>query len=150
MQMHVKVRVRDHEKDTPLYVLCRKWVQNDPEAELMPPKLLLLEETGDIVRESSAGSGVRGAGPKLPAVPAPSEEEERAERPAPEEPPLPQQQLETPTLEVRRKSYNCGLGFLNLVYCISISILYKSCYIPSFPLWLPDKQLKLQQTHPPL
>lgn len=85
--------MRDHEKETPLYVLCRKWVQNDPETELMPPKL----EDPD-ARDSSAAA----ASNKLPPVQPPSEEEEQAERPAPEEPPLPQQQRDTPSVEVRK------------------------------------------------
>ena len=42
--MRAQVRVREHERDVPLYVMIRKWVQNDPETELMqapgpdPPK----------------------------------------------------------------------------------------------------------------
>jgi hypothetical protein len=83
--------VRDHEKDTPLYVLCRKWVQNDPEAELMPPKLVA-DDPG--AREGGGGAA------QLPAVPPPDEEEARAARPPPEEPLLPQQPRDTPPLEV--------------------------------------------------
>ena len=61
----LQVRITDADKDAPLYVVIRKWVQNDPDAELMP-----LPAHGDDLAEAK-----RGLAPKLPAVPPPSEEE---------------------------------------------------------------------------
>ena len=61
----LQVRVTDADKDVPLYVVIRKWVQNDPDAELMP-----LPAHGDDLAEAK-----RSLAPKLPPVPPPSEEE---------------------------------------------------------------------------
>ena len=61
----LQVRITDADKDVPLYVVIRKWVQNDPDAELMP-----LPAHGDDLAEAK-----RSLAPKLPAVPAASEEE---------------------------------------------------------------------------
>ena len=63
--MTLQVRITDADKDVPLYVVIRKWVQNDPDAELMP-----LPAHGDDLAEAK-----RSLAPKLPAVPPPSEEE---------------------------------------------------------------------------
>ncbi len=91
--------MRDHEKETPLYVLCRKWVQNDPETELMLPKLMLGVD-------SEAQEGAAAAPPNLPPVQSPSgEEAEEAEQPPPEEPPLPQQPKDVPSLDVRTHAF---------------------------------------------
>lgn len=87
------MRVREHEKGTPLYVLCRKWVQNEPDTELMPPRDRF-EESATREREAAAA--------KLPAIPPPTEEElAKAEQlPAPE-PPLEVSERDPPTIEVR-------------------------------------------------
>ncbi len=84
-----QVRVREHEKGTPLYVLCRKWVQNDPDTELMPPK------------DRSVEGAVKEPVVKLPPVaPASEEEDALAEQAPPTEPELPESQRDPPTLEV--------------------------------------------------
>ncbi len=79
--------MREHEKGTPLYVLCRKWVQNEPDTELMPPRDRF-EESATREREAAAA--------KLPAIP-PQTEEELAKA----EPPLEVSERDPPTIEVR-------------------------------------------------
>ncbi|EIE25164.1 hypothetical protein COCSUDRAFT_40490 [Coccomyxa subellipsoidea C-169] len=92
-----KVRVREHEKNTPLYVLCRKWVQNEPDTELMPPK----DRAEEVAAKEREAATI-----KLPPIPQPTEEEEAqaARLPEPEEP-LPQSQKERPTIEVLKRQH---------------------------------------------
>ena len=59
------MRITEAEKDVPLYVVIRKWIQNDPDSEIMPPPA-----HGDDLAEAK-----RSLAPKLPTVPAPTEEE---------------------------------------------------------------------------
>ena len=61
----LQVRIAEAEKDVPLYVVIRKWVQNDPDSEIMP-----LPAHGDDLAEAK-----RSMAPKLPPVPKLPEEE---------------------------------------------------------------------------
>ena len=61
----MQVRITEAEKDVPLYVVIRKWIQNDPDSEIMPPPA-----HGDDLAEAK-----RSLAPKLPTVPAPTGEE---------------------------------------------------------------------------
>ncbi|BDA41410.1 hypothetical protein COCOBI_02-1900 [Coccomyxa sp. Obi] len=92
-----KVRVREHEKGTPLYVLCRKWVQNEPDTELMPPRDRF-DEAATREREAAAA--------KLPAIPPPAEEElaKTEQLPAPE-PPIEVSERDPPTIEMLKRSH---------------------------------------------
>lgn len=100
--MSVQVRIREHEKGTPLYVMCRKWVQNEPDTDLMPPK--------DRAEEAAARER-EAATIKLPPVPQlTAEEEAQAEQPPEAEPPLPQSEKERPSIEVHcPKCHSCVL-----------------------------------------
>lgn len=63
------MRIAETEKDVPMYVVIRKWIQNDPDSEMMP-----LPAHGDDLAEAK-----RSLAPKLPPVPPPSEEERKLE-----------------------------------------------------------------------
>jgi hypothetical protein len=66
MYCHImQVRITEAEKDVPLYVVIRKWIQNDPDSEIMPAPA-----HGDDLAEAK-----RSLAPRLPSVPAPTEEE---------------------------------------------------------------------------
>ncbi|KAK9909181.1 hypothetical protein WJX75_008345 [Coccomyxa subellipsoidea] len=92
-----KVRIREHEKGTPLYVMCRKWVQNEPDTDLMPPK--------DRAEEAAARER-EAATIKLPPVPQlTAEEEAQAEQPPEAEPPLPQPEKERPSIEMLKRHH---------------------------------------------
>lgn len=113
------MRVREHEKNTPLYVLCRKWVQNEPDTELMPPK----DRAEEVAAKEREAATI-----KLPPIPHPTEEEEAqaARLPVPEEP-LPQSQKERPTIEVR--SYCTALIRQAAAGCIMNIRMHVSCMV---------------------
>lgn len=83
-----QVRVREHERDTPLYVVIRKWVQNDPDSDLMPASLQQPDPAGKAPQVS------------LPPLP-PAEEGGGEVPPPPREGPLPQPHRDPPPLDVR-------------------------------------------------
>ncbi|CAL5222745.1 g5152 [Coccomyxa viridis] len=66
-----RVRIAESEKDVPLYVVIRKWIQNDPDSEIMP-----MPAHGDDLAEAK-----RSMAPKLPPVPRLPEEPKLETRP---------------------------------------------------------------------
>ena len=104
-----QVRVREHERDVPLYVLIRKWVQNDPETELMqqPPAPDPPQPAGGPAlgaqMETGAGEPLGGAEKPEEAAEEPEragEEPEQYAQPAPVQAPLPLAHRELPPTEV--------------------------------------------------
>ena len=88
-----QVRVREHERGTPLYVVIRKWVQNDPDTDLLPTSL----QPGGADPSAAAGGGKVPPAPQLPPLP-PAEDME--EVPPPREGPLLHPHRELPPTDV--------------------------------------------------
>lgn len=86
----MQVRISDVEKDVPLYVVIRKWIQNDPDSEIMP-----LPAHGDDLADAK-----RSLAPKLPPIPAVSEEEAKIDV-QPVQAPLAPHEDEPSSVEVR-------------------------------------------------
>ena len=86
----LQVRIAEAEKDVPLYAVIRKWIQNDPDSEMMP-----LPAHGDDLAEAK-----RSMAPKLPPVPKLPEEEPKPET-ALKEAPVSSQAEEPASVEVR-------------------------------------------------
>ena len=85
----LQVRIAESEKDIPLYVVIRKWIQNDPDSEIMP-----MPAHGDDLAEAK-----RSMAPKLPPVPRLPEEPKLETRP--KEAPVTSHADEPASVEVR-------------------------------------------------
>ena len=135
-----QVRVREHERDVPLYVLIRKWVQNDPETELMqPPAPDPPKPAGDPApgAQPQAETGRPEGDAEKPGEGAEEPEQAGEElegdaQPAPVQAPLPLTHREPPPTEVSNLwrvpmlPGQCGMC-LTTKPCAAIKLLDRLC-----------------------
>ena len=133
---NAQVRVREHEQGTPLYVVIRKWVQNDPDSDLLPASLQLpLQQPSSADPSAPAGVSKVPPPPQMPALP-PAEEVEMVA--PPREGPLPHPHREPPPADV---SSSCLSA--HLFVCIPSHSLcsYCSTYYWGNPLLISTAQV---------